>query len=441
MDNETPQPSNVPPANNQEPVSQPTDQPSSGFSGGMKVIQPLSTSPQPESTAPQVPAQPTPVTPQEPTQTTVQTPPQSTATPANPQPAKPDPSSIYPDVSRGVGANKYPTPSSADTKKDAAATASFSEGYSLGGTIFWYQLIAGIVFGLIFYGLTMSVLKTTSTSLAAIVGLLHYVIEYLVLIYVPYSVLKSNAVEEPFWLTLFGVASQSVIVGAAFGLVDLLIVRTIINHGVSSSLTHIGGSGLAATGIIVYIGFLIASYFLTKLSWGVAFNVFSKITNKAVVKAIGIGVIAVIVGGIGYHYLTLPSKNSPSQSGTINTSSASGLTNYNVNSNTPFSVDFFKGAIVTSLQGQTILIDSQRSGEQAYIFVSTTTTPTTSCTFSTMPTFAFHSQGTKGLGCYGSSGSDGYIQVNGQNYHISLRDDINVSQQTTETIFNSITIK
>ncbi len=441
MDNETPQPSNVPPANNQEPVSQPAEQPSSGFGGGMKVIQPLSTSPQPESTAPPVPDQPALATPQEPTQTTVPTPPKPTVTSANPQPAQPNPSAIYPDVTRGVGANTYPTPTSADNTKDIPVTASFSEGYSLGGTIFWYQLVAVIVFGLIFYGLTASVLKTTSISLAAIVGLLHYVIEYLVLIYVSYSVLMSNAVEEPFWLTLFGAASQSVIVAAAFELVDLLIVRTVINHGVLSSLTHISGSSLAAKGIIVYIGFLIASYFLTKLSWGVAFNVFGRITNKVVVKAIGIGVIAVIVGGIGYHYLTLPRKNSPTQSSTINTSRPSGLTNYNVNSNTPFSVDFFKGSVVTSLQGQKILIDSERSGKQAYIFVTTSTMPTTSCTYSSMPVFTFYVQGTKGLGCYGSSGSDGHIQIKGQNYDISLRDDIDVSQQTTEAIFNSVVIK
>jgi hypothetical protein len=435
MENETPPQNNVPPSN-REPTYSP--QPSSSLGGGMKVIQPRDPNLKVDSTPTRPPAQTIPTTQQG--QTVNPAAPQPTNATPEPQQPPASPSSIYPDATQGVSATRYQMPSLADNKKETSETTTFSEGYSLGGTIFWYQLIAGIVFGLIFYGLTLSVLKTTSTTLAEIVGLLHYVIEYLVLIYVPYSVLKSNAIEEPFWLTLFGVAAQSVIVAAAFELVDLIIVKSIINHGVSTSLTHIGGSGLAATAIIVYIGFLVASYFLTKLSWGVAFNVFGKIANKVVVKAIGIGVIAVIVGSIGYHYLTLSSKNSLNQPATINTNSANDLTHYNVPGNPSFSVDFYKGSIITEVDGGPLLINETRSIGQAYITIDKATSPTSSCALPE-PTFTFYIRGAKGLGCYqAGGGADGYINIAGQNYHINIYGDNKRSLQMTQTIFNSIVI-
>lgn len=93
----------------------------------------------------------------------------------------------------------------------------------------------------------------------------------------------------------------------------LLIIRSVINHGVPSSLSHIGGAGLGGIAIVVYIGFFVASYFLTKLSWGIAFSLFGKIKNKTVIKAIGIVAIAIIVGGLAYHYLTLKSTEHTAQ--------------------------------------------------------------------------------------------------------------------------------
>lgn len=430
MDNRAPQQGNPQPQN-----GQPLAQPSSGFGSGMKVIQPLTPDLRPEeSPAPQAPTQPAP----NPTAASQLTPAQATNATSAPQ--KPSTSSIYPDATKGVGANNFSIPNPADNAKGTAEATTFDKGYSIGSTIFWYQLIAAIVFGLIFYGLTTSVLKTSSASLAAIVGLLHYVFEYLVLLYLPYSVLKSNEVEEPFWLTLFGMASQTVIVVAVFELVNLIIVKAIISNGVTSSITHVGGSGLAATAIIVYVGFLIASYFLTKLSWGVAFSLFGKITNKVVVKAVGVGVIAIILGGIAYHYLTLPSsKVGTNPSNALTTSQSNSLSNYNVGGNPSYSVNFYEGSIVTTLQGQTILLRSDKNGGQVYLLVNTATNPTTSCTFAPESTFTFTVEGNQGLGCYQTNGSDGYVKVNNKNYVIKLISDNNdQAQQTTKSIFSSI---
>jgi len=439
MNNETPQPNNVPPANSQEPVNQ-TPTPAVGFGGGMKVIQPLDPNLKVDTTPTQPPTLPAPATPANPPQAqTINTGIQPIDATTQPTQQRVNPSSIYPEATQGMTATRYQTSSPTDNKKETNESYSFSNGYSIGGSIFWLQLLAVIVLGLILFGIDYFVLKAATVTVIAIVSLLYYLVEFFVVAYIPYNTLKSNNIEEPFWLTTFGVATQSIVVATLFELVISLLIRSVINHGVSSSLAHIGGAGLGAIAIIVYIGFFIASYFLTKLSWGVAFNIFAKITNKVAVKAIGIGVIAIIVGGIGYHYLTLSSKKAD-QSAIINTSSTSGLASYNVNSSPSFSVDFFKGSVVTTIQGQTVLISSGAGGEQASIYVNTATTPTTSCALSGMPAFSFYVQGIKGLGCYESSGSDGYVQINGQNYDIGLREDFNVSQQTTETIFNSINI-
>lgn len=222
----------------------------------------------------------------------------------------PNPSSIYPE------ANDNPQQLSStptDDKTDKPAPPKFGDGYSTGGSIFLFQLLAGIVLGLVLLVIDYSVLRTANISVIAVVSLLYFLAEFIVVAYIPYSTLKSDNVEEPFWLTLFGVAIQSVI-GVILIEAVYIVIRSVVNHGVSSSLTHtltdIGGSGLKVIGIVVYIGLLVAGYFLTKLSWGIAFALFGKISNKLIVKAIGIGVIAIIVGGITYHFLTLHSSNS-----------------------------------------------------------------------------------------------------------------------------------
>jgi hypothetical protein len=425
-----------------QPVITPlTDQPpasSAPASGGMKVIQPLSPNLEVSSPAPiSAPVQAVPIT-------SVPAPVQTAAVEptTQPLPAVPNISSIYPEATRGINAATNQVPGPVDNANADVQANTFSEGYAIGGTIFWYQVLAGIVFGLLFYGLTLSVLKTTSTSIAAIIGLFHYVIEYLLLLYIPYSVLKSNASKEPFWLSLFGVASQTTIVTLLFGFLDILIIRTVIDHGVTSSITNTNKSGLAAGVIIVYICFIVASYFLTKLSWGIAFSLFSKITNKIVTKAIGIAVIAIIVGGVGYHYLTLIGKNSSSHTSVVTSNNSGSFSTYDVKSTPPFSVKFFKGSVATTIQGQPLLLNSPASGGQAYVYVKTATAPTTSCTSATA-TFTFFAQGTQGIegvGCYESSGSDGYFRLNGQNYDVALRDDIFITQQKTQYIFDSINI-
>ena len=301
MDDQNKNPEPVQPQNPTPQTTPPPSQSGTSFGSSMNIIQPLSNDLTTEDATPKVPAQPTQVM-----QTTPLRPTDTTPIPAVPQTTRPDTSSIYPDATKGIGTNNYSTPSPDDNnKKDNSESNIFSAGYSIGGSIFWQQLIAGIVLGLILFGIDASVLKSANISVIATVSLLYYLVEFFVVAYIPYNTLKSNNVDEPVWLTVFGVATQAVIIGVLFELVDILIIHAITSHAASSAAIHIGGSGLVGGAIIVYIVFLIACYFLTKLSWGLAFSLFGKITNKTIVKTIGVCIIAVIVGGIAYHYLTL----------------------------------------------------------------------------------------------------------------------------------------
>ena len=454
MDNETPQPNNVPPANSQEPVNQ-TPTPAAGFGKGMRIIQPLDPNLKVDNTPSQPPAQPATVppanTPQSQTTNTDIQPADATTQP--PQP-RANPNSIYPEATQGMSATSYQTPSPADNKKDTNESYNFNNGYSIGGSIFWSQLIAGIVLGLILFGIDSSVLKTATLSVIGIVSLLYYLVEFFVVAYIPYNTLKSSNIEEPLWLTTFGVAVQSIIIATLFELVISLIIRSVINHGVPSSLAHIGGAGLGGIAIVVYIGFFIASYFLTKLSWGIAFSLFGKIKNKTIVKAIGIGVIAIIVGGIAYHYLTLHSsvsKNGISVSTASTACQSNGLCNYKVSGTPSYSVDFYKGAKVINSKaanGQG-LVDYEPTtlGKGVHISVGTAM-PNQSCSPAlTNSTFNIQVQGTSGTVCvFNNTVSNlisytSYVQLNGSNYVITMISySYQQSQETIQSIFNSIVI-
>jgi hypothetical protein len=429
-------------------VSAPTQPAPTSSYGGMKVIQPISS----DLTIDTVPTTP-------PTATALPAEQAQPATPVaqdlpfnTPPPRPVAPSSVYPDPTQGFNATNNQVSSPADNKKDTKVAYNFDSGYLIGGSIFWNQLIAGIIFGVIFYGITASVLKTAGTSLINIVGLLHYVAEYLVFIYVPYRVLRSNAEDEPLWLTLFGVATQSVIVACAFELVSLVIIKAILNHGVSSSISHIGSGGIGALAILVYIGFIIASYFLTKLSWGIAYSLFSKIKNKMIVKAIGIGILAIIVGGIGYHYLTLSgstSKNGISLSTASTVCQSNGLCNYKVSGTPSYSADFYKGAkVINNKKGQGLIdYDPVTLGQGVHIGVAVAS-PSASCSSAeTNSTFAIQVQGMSNTVCvFNSTASNlvsytSYVQLNGRNYVITMISySYKQNPDTIKAIFNSIAI-
>ena len=212
--------------------------------------------------------------------------------------SRPDPTAIPLEMQ-----GHHPPGSSTDLPvDDPTQSLNFKSGYSMGSAIFWFQLLAGIVLNVIFSGINSSMLRGASPSLAALVGFLYHILELAVLFYIPYSVLKAGFVKDPFWLSLFGGGIEILIISGFLALLDLFIVYVVISHGASFSLTHIGGSGQKAIGIVVYIVLLLAVYFLIKLSYGLAFFIASKPGTRVLIRVAGIVVIAMTLGGVIYRY-------------------------------------------------------------------------------------------------------------------------------------------
>src|SRR6202000_2043196 len=109
----------------------------------------------------------------------------------------------------------------------------------------------------------------------------------------------------------------------------------------------VGGSGIIE--IAIGIGFLVASYFLTKLAWGIAFSLVGKFKNKVLVRVVGTGLIAIFIAGIAYHFVLQRNTgtNTPSNIASSSTQPV-GLTNYHVAGNPSFSVNFYKGSKTSS---------------------------------------------------------------------------------------------
>ena len=352
----------------------------------------------------------------------------TTATPT--QAAKYASGSIYPEATRGINRNDISPPPSTpmNETKDTPETYAFDDGYQVGKIIFIYQLVAGLVFGL----LTSHLIQTFHTPIMLAVI---YVIEYLItLLYIPYHVVRSDAAKEPLWTTLIGTAVQTLIVGMGFALLAVMI-------------KYVGSLGIFE--IFIGIGFLIASYFLTKLSWGLAFSLVGKIKNKMIVKVIGIGLIALFVGAIAYHYV-MP-RGSSAANTTASVQKSTNLVLYHVAGKPSFSVDYYTGS-KTSTQdsgGGSITYSTGHAVQGVNLSISNaiTVNATNSCSSSDNNSeFNFQVQGSTGIVCVSNNKSMtsyiGYIQVDGKSYVINMFAFSYQQKLTTViSIFNSITIE
>ena len=125
------------------------------------------------------------------------------------------------------------------------------------------------------------------------------------------------------------------------------------------------------------------------------------------------------------------------------TSSNSGdLVSYNVSSGNPsYSIDFYQNSKINTVGGQIILQHIKSPYFSAYISVVVDSQPNNRSCAASDTNFAFYSSGNKGLGCFSNGGTDGYVNVNGQNYQVILLNSFGISLKTTEAIFNSVVIK
>lgn len=349
------------------------------------------------------------------------------ATTATPQP----PSSIYPEATRGINSNGagYPPPAPVNEEKVTPETYTFNEGYEIGKTVFIYQLVAGLVIGL----LPTYLLRTFHQT--PIILAIVYVAEYLMtLLYLPYYVLRSEKVKEPLWITLIGTAVQTIIIAMGYVLMTMI-------------LKAVGSLGIFE--IFVGIGSLVASYFLTKLSWGIAFSLVGKIKNKVIVKAIGIGLLALFVGSIAFHFV-MQTSNRVSNT-TTSMQQSSGLTRYHVAGNPTFSVDFYAGSKPTSETGGsgslTYSTGHAVQGVNFSVSNAITLNATSSCSSAgDSSQFNFQIQGSTGIVCVSNNKTMtsyiGYIQVNGKSYVINMfAFYYQQNLATVKAIFNSVAIE
>lgn len=208
-----------------------------------------------------------------------------------------------------------------------------------------------------------------------------------------------------------------------------------------------GSSGIFLV-VIISIGSLVASYFLTKLSWGVAFSLIGKIKNKVIVKAIGIGLIALFVGSIAYHF-GLQSNHRVSNAA-ASVQHSTGLTRYLVTGNPAYSVDFYAGSKTSrEASGGGMVTYSTGHGVQGVSFNvanAITQNATSSCSSTVNSSeFNFEVQGSTGIVCVSNTKNltnyIGHIQVDGKSYVVNMF-AFSYSQNlaTIKTIFNSTSI-
>lgn len=219
-------------------------------------------------------------------------PPVNSNTPAVPvqKPAGLDPNSIYPDAS-----NDYHT--QLDDKIDANLKAStgvlnFANGFEVGGSVFWYELLVGIVFYLI-NELVFYLFKTRITVLLAVDAVV-YILAGIVTIYVAKSVLDTRDYKPSLWLAILGDIVNGFLVAILFIVVEILLLEMIFKTSIIFML-RLGGAGQLIVGILITIGMFILGYFITKLAYGLVFMLAGIVNNQTIVKIIGITALSLAV--------------------------------------------------------------------------------------------------------------------------------------------------
>ena len=230
---------------------------------------------------------------QAPNQNQPQNPPSNPAPSVTPPPQKTtdyNPNNVYPtavDDSAPLTQAAAPNGPEGNPEKDSASLIGFSSGYSMGGTIYLFQLIAGFVLGIIIYFIDLALFKSHSTTTLRLFSIILYLIVLAVQIYVAYRIVSSQNIKESFWVTIIGSAIQAVFLGIT--VVVLAIAATLI---ITRSSSGFGVRIISAQTIIIALIFIIISYFVTKIAWGICLALISKINNPVILRAIGAVVLA-----------------------------------------------------------------------------------------------------------------------------------------------------
>jgi hypothetical protein len=196
-----------------------------------------------------------------------------------------EPRNVYPGPK-----DSHTPPSRPEAKNDQSDVFNFSSGYTVGSGVYWFQLLAVVILGLLLSIVVLPLLKYASGLTTVWVLLLYYTGSLAVIAYVvPYRRLLRDAIDKPLWLTLFGATIQSFLISLGYSLVLLLfalLFRADLSDGVLSLFGTVGG-GLYAVAVVVIVAAFVLAYFGTRISWGLAFKFYAKL-NIQVVRIIGL---------------------------------------------------------------------------------------------------------------------------------------------------------
>ncbi len=209
--------------------------------------------------------------------------------------------SIYPDAPTEHNNKATDTIAEPFMDRESPSAITFANGFDIGATIFWFQVIAGILLYLATLALTFFLLDHThSLVIDRIASLIVFATGLLVAIYIPYSVIKSNNIVKPIWLTAFGVP-----LGAILDLILFFVFETLFYHLLLERVSFVSLHP-SVTSAVIGIALLVASYYVMKLTYGITFRVYQRINNADKFRVISIAMIAIIiVGGIVSHFFNI----------------------------------------------------------------------------------------------------------------------------------------
>jgi len=307
----------------------------------------------------------------------------------------------------------------------------YDNGFIVGGTIFWQQLIVGI-----FVGAIGAVVFKLHTSQLVYAGL--SVAGLLAALYVSYRVLKSEHIKDPIWMSFIGFALQIIISYFVLGIAAKIVIPI---------LAHVFVYGV----ILVYIAYFVASYYIAKYTWAISFSTFGKMKNRMVVQVLGVALMALILGLPVTLFVIRATHKSASAAVLPDAPAAKitiGLQTYTVQGDPNWKADFYRGAKPAGV-GTGHLKYSFGPGNQGVDMSVVLTTPpdaSTPCgTTDAVTNFTFQSQGASGIVCVSKSGTlesyQGHIQAHGNYYLVNLfAFSTQQSLATVKAIFNSVQI-
>jgi hypothetical protein len=192
--------------------------------------------------------------------------------------------------------NVYPTPAPNLLNPDEVPTnvhnknwpegepLDFIRGYKLGSNIFWTELIVSFIAGIVFYLLSLAIIQAKNTDLDLIFGTIEELAYLFLAIYIPYKIVKEDSVVYPFWTTILGISTSSIfIVPSTVFWYYFILFGT--RHAASFTFLRSTNSLIIAD-VSIFILILIASYFICKLSYGLAFFVVGRIKKPNVIRAV-----------------------------------------------------------------------------------------------------------------------------------------------------------